>query len=226
MGIDVLPTLCALAPGCSLATDRVTDGASLAELWRAPPPAPVLDPAGGGYEYSPRPRAAAPPALAERPLFHYRGGTLMAVRVGAHKLHLYDCGEGWSKAGGSGKAKVGAVRLVPPVLYHLGSDPSERVPVPTHSAEYADAKVRAERAIVLHEATLLQGVRHDGQLEGKDHAVQPCCGGKTPSLTTLSAEPQDEGRGGRGRRGARVRRRCGLRSVSAAGGCTLGADSV
>jgi arylsulfatase A len=84
-------------------------------------------------------------ALPQRPFFYYRGHELYACRLGDWKAHFIS-------QGGVG----GLPRTLhdPPVLYHLGRDPSERFDVAAENPEVL-AAVRA--AVEAHRAGMIAG---------------------------------------------------------------------
>jgi len=87
--LDVLPTFLSMA-GAELPADRVLDGRDLT---------PVLNGTG---------------VIESKPFFYYRGRTLMAVRKGPWKAHLF-----------TQEARK-RTKHDPPQLYHLDNDPSEK----------------------------------------------------------------------------------------------------
>jgi arylsulfatase A len=74
--------------------------------------------------------------------FYYRGSQLYAVRKGLFKAHLIT-----REAYGSGPP----VKHVPPLLFHLGHDPSERFNV---AAAHADVLADIAKEIERHRATV------------------------------------------------------------------------
>jgi arylsulfatase A-like enzyme len=78
-------------------------------------------------------------------MFYYRGTKLYAVRKGPYKAHFCT-----KPAYGGGKEK----RHDPPLLYHLGHDPSEKYDV---SQDHPEAIEEIRREVELHRANLKRG---------------------------------------------------------------------
>ncbi|XP_075734471.1 N-acetylgalactosamine-6-sulfatase isoform X2 [Rhipicephalus microplus] len=85
----------------------------------------------------------------ERPIFHYRGNELMAIRIGLYKAHFWCWTDFWEdfKRGVDfcpGQNVDGVTTheqlnyTQQPVLFHLGLDPGEKYPIPADSPEYRD----------------------------------------------------------------------------------------
>jgi arylsulfatase A len=85
------------------------------------------------------------PALAERPFFYYRNGKVAAVRVGEFKAHFFT-------QTGYGGAKP--VEHNPPVLHHLGNDPSELVDIAAKHPEVVERLIKARDE---HQAAMVPG---------------------------------------------------------------------
>lgn len=84
--------------------------------------------------------------LAEWPFFYYRGDQLAACRLGPWKAHF------WTQAG---YGQPQPERRDPPLLYHLGLDPSEKRNV---SQAHPDQVTRIQAAVRNHVAGLVAGV--------------------------------------------------------------------
>ncbi|CBY34342.1 unnamed protein product [Oikopleura dioica] len=98
--------------------------------------------------------------------FFYRGDTLGAVRRGDYKMHVYT----WSGTKASSIWHFCRGQNVPnvttevqtdhskaPVIYNIGQDPSEKLPLPTKSAEYKQQRPILEKIIAEHQKTLVLG---------------------------------------------------------------------
>ncbi len=83
--------------------------------------------------------------LPERPFFYYRGDRLFACRLGEWKAHF-------STQNGFGQPKAEAHE--PPLLFHLGRDPSEQRNV---AADHPDVLEKIRAAVVAHRAGLVPG---------------------------------------------------------------------
>ena len=81
-------------------------------------------------------------ALAERPFFFYRGEQIFACRLGLWKAHF-------QTQTGYGQAKPELHD--PPLLFHLGLDPSEKRNV---AADHADVLASIQAAVEVHRATV------------------------------------------------------------------------
>jgi arylsulfatase A len=81
--------------------------------------------------------------LSARPFFFYRGNELFACRVGEWKAHF-------KTQTGYGQAKV--EKHEPPLLFHLGRDPSENRDV---AAQHADVITQIEKAVKSHQADVV-----------------------------------------------------------------------
>lgn len=88
--------------------------------------------------------------LPERPFFYYRGDQLFACRLGEWKAHFHT-------QTGYGRPMPQAHE--PPLLFHLGRDPSEKRNVvrPNSPVDYAPILERINAAIEQHQATLTRG---------------------------------------------------------------------
>src|SRR5690606_10056485 len=83
--------------------------------------------------------------LPERPFFYYRGNQLFACRLGEWKAHF-------RTQTGYGQAQ--AETHEPPLLFHLGHDPSEKRNV----AEANPAVIaRIQEAVKVHQAGVIPG---------------------------------------------------------------------
>ncbi len=112
--------------------------ATAAALAGAPlPPDTIID----GRDLSPLLFDDRP--LPATPLFYYRGANLAACRLGPFKAHFF------TQAGyGQRDPEVHD----PPLLFHLGRDPSERINV---AAEYPAVLAEIQAAVERHRATLV-----------------------------------------------------------------------
>jgi len=105
-------------------------------------PAPkgvVLD----GIDLTPLLFAAKP--LPQRPFFYYRGEAIFACRLGEWKAHF-------KTQTGYGQPKPDIHE--PPLLFHLGRDPSEKRNV---AAEHADVITQIQEAVKTHQAGVVPG---------------------------------------------------------------------
>ncbi|MBE2282874.1 MAG: sulfatase [Prosthecobacter sp.] len=84
--------------------------------------------------------------LPARPFFYYRGDQLFACRVGEWKAHF-------KTQTGYGQPKADAHE--PPLLFHLGRDPSEKRDV---AAEHPEVIAEIHEAVKQHQATVVPGV--------------------------------------------------------------------
>lgn len=124
--MDLLPTIAELA-GATLPPELVLDGRSLLHSALLPVREPPTD----------------------RPIFHYRGNELMAIRSGFYKAHFWCWTDFWEDFKGGldfcpGQQVDGVTShkqenyTEQPVLFHLGRDPGEKYPIPPHQQEYID----------------------------------------------------------------------------------------
>lgn len=115
----------------------------------------------------------------DRPIFHYRGNALFAVRSGPYKAHYWTWTNSWDEYNsgitfcrGQEVANVTTHdqrnRTSEPVLFHLGRDPAERHPMSSKSSEYKLAMKKINRIVDLHKDQLLVG---KPQLDWCDPAV-------------------------------------------------------
>lgn len=105
----------------------------------APPPDVVLD----GVDIGPLLFDGKAPA--PRPYFYYRGDRLFACRVGEWKAHFQTQ---------TGYGEPEPEIHDPPLLFHLGTDPSEKRNV---AADHADVLQTIHEAIATHRAGLVAG---------------------------------------------------------------------
>lgn len=84
-------------------------------------------------------------ALPERPFFYYRGTRVAAVRIGEFKAHFFT-------QTGYGGAKP--VEHNPPVLHHLGRDPSEKFDIAAKHPEIVERLIKARDE---HQAAMVPG---------------------------------------------------------------------
>lgn len=103
-----------------------------------------------------------------RPLFHYRGDELMAVRDGLYKAHLWTWTnslelfhEGVNFCPGEDVDNVTTHQLVnrttDPVIFHLGRDPEEKFPLKFGSSEYVTAWNTIQKIVSDHKMKLVKG---------------------------------------------------------------------
>jgi len=83
--------------------------------------------------------------LPQRPFFYYRGDQLFACRVGEWKAHF-------KTQTGYGQPKADAHE--PPMLFHLGLDPSEKRDV---AKEHPEVIAQIDQAVKEHQAALVPG---------------------------------------------------------------------
>ena len=84
-------------------------------------------------------------SLPERPFFYYRSDKLAACRLGQWKAHFFTQ---------TGYGPAQPELHDPPVLYHLGLDPSEKRNV---AAEHPDVIEKIRAAVQAHQADLKPG---------------------------------------------------------------------
>lgn len=84
-------------------------------------------------------------ALPARPFFYYRGDKLAAARLGEWKAHFFTQ---------SGYGQAEAKKHDPPLLFHLGLDPSEKRNL---ARDHPDVIERLRRAVELHQKDLIPG---------------------------------------------------------------------
>lgn len=83
--------------------------------------------------------------LPQRPYFYYRGDQLFACRLGEWKAHF-------QTQTGYGQPKAEAHD--PPLLFHLGRDPSEKRNI---AADHADVLAEIQQAVKTHQADVVPG---------------------------------------------------------------------
>ena len=83
--------------------------------------------------------------LPETPFFYYRGDKLAACRIGEWKAHFFTQ---------AGYSQATAEQHEPPLLFHLGLDPSEKRNV---AAEHHDVIARIQSAVQTHRSALVPG---------------------------------------------------------------------
>ncbi|XP_030884817.1 N-acetylgalactosamine-6-sulfatase [Leptonychotes weddellii] len=139
--------------------DLFTTSLSLAGL--APPSDRVID----GLDLLP---AMLWGQLTDRPIFYYRGNTLMAVTLGQYKAHFWTWTNSWEEfrqgvdfcpgqnvSGVTTHTQEEHTKL--PLIFHLGRDPGERYPLSFASPEYLDALRRVTLVVRQHQKTLVPG---------------------------------------------------------------------
>lgn len=116
----------------------------------------------------------------ERPIFHYRGNELFAVRFGLHKAHLWTWTNGWDEMEEGidfcpGQFIAGVTSHIQrnhtlrPIIFHLGCDPGEKFPLKTRSSEYVDAFEALQQVVDDHRREMAFGLP---VLNWCDEAVQ------------------------------------------------------
>ncbi|XP_076802239.1 N-acetylgalactosamine-6-sulfatase-like isoform X2 [Clavelina lepadiformis] len=128
--------------GVKVPDERVIDGMSLTSVL------------AGGPEF-------------DRPIFHYRGNTLFAVRYGLHKAHYWTWTNSWKEYNSGitfcrGQEVENVTthdqmnRTLNPVVFQLGRDPGERHPM-TSNLEYNEAVKTINKIVEQHVSTLKPG---------------------------------------------------------------------
>ncbi|VCW76120.1 unnamed protein product [Gulo gulo] len=139
--------------------DLFTTSLSLAGL--APPSDRVID----GLDLLP---AMLWGQLTDRPVFYYRGNTLMAATLGQYKAHFWTWTNSWEEfrqgidfcpgqnvSGVTTHTQEDHTEL--PLVFHLGRDPGERFPLSFASPEYLHALRGLTLAVRQHQETLVPG---------------------------------------------------------------------
>ncbi|KAI5939002.1 N-acetylgalactosamine-6-sulfatase isoform X1 [Manis javanica] len=139
--------------------DLFTTGLSLAGL--KPPGDRVID----GLDLLP---AMLQGRLMDRPIFYYRGNTLMAVTLGQYKAHFWTWTNSWEEfrqgvdfcpgqniSGVTTHTQEEHTEL--PLIFHLGRDPGERYPLSFASSEYLDALRRVTPVVQQHQEAMVPG---------------------------------------------------------------------
>ncbi|XP_069408750.1 N-acetylgalactosamine-6-sulfatase isoform X4 [Ovis canadensis] len=106
--------------------------------------------------------------LTDRPIFYYRGNTLMAVTLGQYKAHFWTWTNSWEEfkqgidfcpgqnvSGVTTHLQEEHTKL--PLIFHLGRDPGERFPLSIASIEYLDALRRITPVVQQHQEALVPG---------------------------------------------------------------------
>ncbi|XP_017917349.1 PREDICTED: N-acetylgalactosamine-6-sulfatase isoform X3 [Capra hircus] len=106
--------------------------------------------------------------LTDRPIFYYRGNTLMAVTLGLYKAHFWTWTNSWEEfkqgidfcpgqnvSGVTTHSQEEHTKL--PLIFHLGRDPGERFPLSIASIEYLDALRRITPVVQQHQEALVPG---------------------------------------------------------------------
>ncbi|CAO2609613.1 Galns [Lemmus lemmus] len=104
----------------------------------------------------------------DRPIFYYRGNTLMAVTLGQYKAHFWTWTNSWEEfrqgidfcpgqnvSGVTTHTQDEHTEL--PLIFHLGRDPGERFPLSFASDEYEDALSRITPVVQQHQMSLVPG---------------------------------------------------------------------
>ncbi|KAK7801805.1 hypothetical protein U0070_027526 [Myodes glareolus] len=104
----------------------------------------------------------------DRPIFYYRGNTLMAVTLGQYKAHFWTWTNSWEEfrqgidfcpgqniSGVTTHTQEEHTEL--PLIFHLGRDPGERFPLSFASDEYQDALSRITPVVQQHQMSLVPG---------------------------------------------------------------------
>uniref|UniRef100_A0A5F4W5F1 N-acetylgalactosamine-6-sulfatase n=1 Tax=Callithrix jacchus TaxID=9483 RepID=A0A5F4W5F1_CALJA len=106
--------------------------------------------------------------LMDRPVFYYRGDTLMAATLGQHKAHFWTWTNSWENfrqgmdfCPGQNVSGVTTHTLEDhtklPLIFHLGRDPGERFPLSFASTEYQEALSRIAQVVQQHQEALVPG---------------------------------------------------------------------
>uniref|UniRef100_A0A8D1VDS5 N-acetylgalactosamine-6-sulfatase n=1 Tax=Sus scrofa TaxID=9823 RepID=A0A8D1VDS5_PIG len=106
--------------------------------------------------------------LTERPIFYYRGNTLMAATLGQYKAHFWTWTNSWEEfrqgvdfcpgqnvSGVTTHSQEEHTKL--PLIFHLGRDPGERFPLSFASTEYLDALCKITPVVQQHQESLVPG---------------------------------------------------------------------
>ncbi|XP_029094551.1 N-acetylgalactosamine-6-sulfatase isoform X19 [Monodon monoceros] len=106
--------------------------------------------------------------LTDRPVFYYRGNTLMAVTRGQYKAHFWTWTNSWEEfrqgvdfcpgqnvSGVTTHSQEEHTKL--PLVFHLGRDPGERFPLSIASTEYLDALRQITPVVRQHQEALVPG---------------------------------------------------------------------
>ncbi|XP_023616842.1 N-acetylgalactosamine-6-sulfatase isoform X3 [Myotis lucifugus] len=170
--------------------DLFTTSLSLAGL--EPPSDRVID----GLDLLP---AMLQGQLMERPIFYYRGNTLMAVTLGQYKAHFWTWTNSWEEfrqgidfcpgqnvSGVTTHTQEEHTKL--PLIFHLGRDPGERYPLSFASTEYLNVVDRITPVVQQHQEALVPG---QPQLNVCNQAVMASPGEDSVwcSLVTLTRRP-------------------------------------
>ncbi|KAF5928751.1 hypothetical protein HPG69_007383 [Diceros bicornis minor] len=140
--------------------------------------------------------------LTDRPIFYYRGNTLMAVTLGQYKAHFWTWTNSWEEfrqgidfcpgqnvSGVTTHTQEEHTKL--PLIFHLGRDPGERFPLSFASTEYVDALGRITPVVLQHQEALVPG---QPQLNVCDKAVMnwapPGCEKSGKCLTPPESVPE------------------------------------
>jgi arylsulfatase A len=128
-----------IAPGVTNVPASVLDlyPTALGQAGIASPKDAVLD----GHDLAPLLFERKP--LPERPFFYYRGNEIFACRLGEWKAHFQTQ---------TGYGKPAPDRHEPPLLFHLGRDPSEKRNV---AARHAEVLARIQAAVDAHRETVV-----------------------------------------------------------------------
>ncbi|XP_074257473.1 N-acetylgalactosamine-6-sulfatase isoform X3 [Saimiri boliviensis] len=119
----------------------------------------------------------------DRPVFYYRGDTLMAATLGQHKAHFWTWTNSWENfrqgmdfCPGQNVSGVTTHTLEDhtklPLIFHLGRDPGERFPLSFASTEYQEALSRITQVVHQHQEALVPG---QPQLNVCNWAVMDTC---------------------------------------------------
>ncbi|XP_036087441.1 N-acetylgalactosamine-6-sulfatase isoform X3 [Rousettus aegyptiacus] len=106
--------------------------------------------------------------LVDRPIFYYRGNTLMAVTLGQYKAHFWTWTNSWEEfkqgidfcpgqnvSGVTTHTQEEHTKL--PLVFHLGRDPGEKYPLSFASTEYLDVLRRITPVVQQHQEALVPG---------------------------------------------------------------------
>ncbi|ESN92640.1 hypothetical protein HELRODRAFT_95956 [Helobdella robusta] len=117
----------------------------------------------------------------DEPIFYYRGNTLFNIRwYGPYKAHYYTWAtpteaknQGYEYCPGQQVDGVTTSNMTDhsknPILFHLGRDPGEKMPINVNTNEYRDTVVILNQVLKRHEESMEFG---KAQLEWCDQSVQ------------------------------------------------------
>lgn len=114
------------------------------------------------------------------PLLWYAADQVMAVRIGAHKVHfrVQGWGKSWELFPECGPQNL--TELPTPVVYQVEHDPSERFPLDEQSDEYKQALKAAQAAVQNQAGSFTPGIATPELDAVEDANTMLCCNGKQP----------------------------------------------